>query len=322
MARFHASPAAVPPSQPAGQPLGTPLDLAANLFGRCGLDMAERAVELVRDWRPDCVVHSALDGAGPLAASALGVPLVRHTCAMGPPAPALTTGVWRRLEPLRHEYRVPDEPPVPLAVIDPGPPSVRLTSSDAVRPCRFVPFNGGGRLPDWLSRPSSRPRLCLTLGTVLPMIGAETIRTVLDAVSALDAEVVLTAGRADLSGVGALPDNVRPAGYVPLSVLLPACAAVVHHGGAGTAASALAVGLPQLALPLMADQFDVSAAIERSGAGVVEPAAEMTVDRLRDALRRLLTDDGLRARAAEVAAENAVLPGPADAMAQVLADAV
>jgi len=47
---------------------------------------------------------------------------------------------------------------------------------------------------------------------------------------------------------------VRP--YVPLSRLLPRARAIVHHGGTGTVAHALAAGIPQLVTPFVYDQFD------------------------------------------------------------------
>lgn len=300
---------------------GTPPQFAAMLFGACGEAMAEGVIELASDWRPDCVVHSALDGAGPIAAARLGVPLVRHTFAMGAMAPELTVALRQVLEPVWRKY---GEPAEPIAVIDPGPRSVRLVptsnaaagpASGLLLPCQFVPFNGSGALPTWLLRPSSpRPRLCLTLGTVIPRLSPTTMTMLLDAVSTLDVDVVLANGQADPAATGALPPNVRPAGYVPLSALLPTCAAIVHHGGAGTTATALATGLPQLALPHMADQFDVSAAIHRRGLALLESSTDTTPSRLRAAIDRVLTDPALRRQAAAVAAENAELPAPTTVM--------
>jgi rhamnosyltransferase subunit B len=54
-------------------------------------------------------------------------------------------------------------------------------------------------------------------------------------------------------GLGA---GVRYEQYVPFSSVFPHCAAVVHHGGIGTCAQALAAGVPQLVMPLAFDQPD------------------------------------------------------------------
>lgn len=53
--------------------------------------------------------------------------------------------------------------------------------------------------------------------------------------------------------------------YVPLSHVLPRCAAMVHHGGIGTCAQGLAAGVPQLTMPLGFDQPDNTTRLWRLG---------------------------------------------------------
>ncbi len=64
-----------------------------------------------------------------------------------------------------------------------------------------------------------------------------------------------------------LPDGVRHFAYIPFSQVLPRAAAVVHHGGVGTVAQALAAGVPQLVMPLAHDQPDNAARVRRLGVG-------------------------------------------------------
>jgi UDP:flavonoid glycosyltransferase YjiC (YdhE family) len=64
-----------------------------------------------------------------------------------------------------------------------------------------------------------------------------------------------------------LPASMMAIRRAPFARLLPRCAAIVHHGGIGTVASALAAGIPQLIAPFAYDQFDNAARIERMGAG-------------------------------------------------------
>jgi rhamnosyltransferase subunit B len=64
-----------------------------------------------------------------------------------------------------------------------------------------------------------------------------------------------------------LPPEVRHFDYAPFSLVLPRCTALVHHGGIGTMAQALAAGIPQLITPLAHDQFDNAARITRLKAG-------------------------------------------------------
>jgi rhamnosyltransferase subunit B len=52
-----------------------------------------------------------------------------------------------------------------------------------------------------------------------------------------------------------------------MSTLLPRSAALVHHGGIGTAAQALAAGIPQLVVPFAYDQFDNAERLRHLGCG-------------------------------------------------------
>lgn len=66
-----------------------------------------------------------------------------------------------------------------------------------------------------------------------------------------------------------LPPFIYSAAYVPFSRLLPRSAVLVHHGGIGTIAQALAAGTPQVAVPVVFDHADNSARMQRLGTGVV-----------------------------------------------------
>ena len=62
-----------------------------------------------------------------------------------------------------------------------------------------------------------------------------------------------------------LGDSARHEVYVPSHRSFPNCAAVVHHGGIGTCAQALAAGVPQLTMPLAFDQPDNATRLRRLG---------------------------------------------------------
>ena len=64
-----------------------------------------------------------------------------------------------------------------------------------------------------------------------------------------------------------LPPGLRHAEYAPFGSLLPRAAALVHHGGIGTAAQALRAGCPQLVMPMAFDQPDNAVRLERLGVG-------------------------------------------------------
>lgn len=76
---------------------------------------------------------------------------------------------------------------------------------------------------------------------------------VIAAARARGERVVLAGGWAGLTAPEA-PD-VHPIGEVNQQALFPRCAAVVHHGGAGTTTAAARAGVPQVITPRMFDQF-------------------------------------------------------------------
>jgi rhamnosyltransferase subunit B len=86
----------------------------------------------------------------------------------------------------------------------------------------------------------------------------------------------------------ALPASVLRVAYAPFSLLLPACAGLVHHGGIGTTAQALAAGIPQLIVPAAFDQFDQGARIGRLRAGSAIAPADFTVEKAAEAIGWLL----------------------------------
>ena len=85
-----------------------------------------------------------------------------------------------------------------------------------------------------------------------------------------------------------LPTGVRHAAYAPFGWLLPRAAAIVHHGGIGTAAQALRAGCPQLVSPMTFDQPDNAARLERLGVARTLSPAAFSGPRVADALDALL----------------------------------
>lgn len=98
---------------------------------------------------------------------------------------------------------------------------------------------------------------------------------------------VLLAGRAEEIPAG-LPPGVIHVPYAPLSRLLPDCAALVHHGGVGTVAQALAAGCPQLIVPVAFDHADEAERVVRLGVGRSLPRWLFTAGRARRAIEELV----------------------------------
>ena len=68
-----------------------------------------------------------------------------------------------------------------------------------------------------------------------------------------------------------LPPGCFHASHVEFSLLFPHCSAVVHHGGIGTTAKAIASGIPQIIIPRSHDQPDNGFRIQRLGLGRLLP---------------------------------------------------
>ncbi|MBN9690561.1 MAG: glycosyltransferase family 1 protein [Verrucomicrobia bacterium] len=105
-----------------------------------------------------------------------------------------------------------------------------------------------------------------------------------------------------------LPPQVLHCEFAPFQRLFPRCAAVVHHGGIGTTAKALAAGTPQLILPFAFDQLDNACRVKRLGAGQWLPTSQRRATDLAESIRRLLSPES-RARAAAIAAAGRGRPG-------------
>jgi len=107
-----------------------------------------------------------------------------------------------------------------------------------------------------------------------------------------------------------LPDHVRHVDFLPFRWLLPRAAALVHHGGIGSASQALAAGIPQVIMPLGFDQFDNLARVERLGVGTGLAPRRFRGPALADRLGRLLGDSSVAvacaALAAKIAAEDGI----------------
>ncbi len=91
-----------------------------------------------------------------------------------------------------------------------------------------------------------------------------------------------------------LPPHAHAVSYAPFDALLPRLAALVHHGGIGTTAQALAAGLPQAVLPFAHDQFDNATRLVKRGVGL-RLTARSSVRQWAQMLERLRNDASISA---------------------------
>jgi UDP:flavonoid glycosyltransferase YjiC (YdhE family) len=97
-----------------------------------------------------------------------------------------------------------------------------------------------------------------------------------------------------------LPDEIAYYDYLPFSAILPCAAAIVHHGGIGTAVQAMAAGIPQLVVPMAYDQPDHAARIERLGIGASLRPSQFRGKEAAHTLDQLLASREVKDRCATI----------------------
>lgn len=115
---------------------------------------------------------------------------------------------------------------------------------------------------------------------------------------ALIGQRAILAGDAISMDQARLPNHLLFARELPHAWLFPRVLAVVHHGGAGTTGAGLQAGIPNLIVPFTADQGFWGRRIAELGVGSKPiPLRRLTVDRLAEALKIIISDAEMRARA-------------------------
>ena len=188
-----------------------------------------------------------------------------------------------------------------------GPPDGAVL----VRPSEPTPADDGtaARLLEGLG--ASRPLVYVTLGTTYAD-EPNLFRTVLDGVAGAEVDAVVTTGpTVDPDSLGDYPDNIRITRFVPQTLLLSRCAAVVAHAGYGTTFGAMRLGLPMVTIPIASSDNAINAARLRDlGAAIAIGERDRSALAIRTALQRVLDEMSYRLAAQDVARELARTPGP------------
>jgi UDP:flavonoid glycosyltransferase YjiC (YdhE family) len=152
------------------------------------------------------------------------------------------------------------------------------------------------------------PPVVFTLGSSAVQQAGNFYRESLAAVRRLGCRAVLLVGSNPLQEP--LPAGTVAFPYAPFSKIFPRAAVIVHSGGMGTCAQALAAGRPMLVVPFAFDQPDNAARLQRLGVARAIPRKHYTARRASPELEHLLTDPAYTASAAgaarRIAEENGV----------------
>ncbi|MFF5364772.1 activator-dependent family glycosyltransferase [Streptomyces scabiei] len=340
-----AGPEAAPPPRPlparnpvqsdyGGDDPWAELDSAVNNFLRhcCPEPMLDDLVGFARSWHPDLVLWDWMTYAGAIAARACGAAharvlggtdalvQLRRAWRSGTPDDTRQDPLRAWLEPLLDRYGsdFAEDAVTGRWTVDTQPEWAWRPGGVHRVPVRHLAYNGPSVVPRELDAPPERPRVCITMGGSQRggTYSEASPAALLEAVADLDVEVVATFTAADLAD-RVLPDNVRTYDYVPLTALLPSCAAVVHHGGFGTMVSALESGVPQLVVPgeFWSNKWYGPVAyangLQEQGAGVyVADSDRLSPDLLRMRLKEVLDNPSYRAAAERLRREAFGTPAP------------
>jgi UDP:flavonoid glycosyltransferase YjiC (YdhE family) len=128
-----------------------------------------------------------------------------------------------------------------------------------------------------------------------------TTRVLLEAIARAGIRAIVSSGWAGLGAT--LPPECLAVGEVPHDALFSRLAGAVHHGGAGTTATAARAGIPQPIVPHMLDQFYWAHRTATLGIGPrAIPKRSLDGRRLAAGMMALTRDEGMRRAARSLGA--------------------
>jgi UDP:flavonoid glycosyltransferase YjiC (YdhE family) len=156
-------------------------------------------------------------------------------------------------------------------------------------PAALLDFLGSGPAPVYIG-----------FGSMSNRDPRETTELVVQALAQVGQRGVLLSGWGGLQKEN-LPGSIFMIDSVPHSWLFPRVSAVIHHGGASTTAAGLKAGVPSVVIPFMGDQPFWGQRVVDLGVGPSPiPRKRLTMERLANAIRETVTNEGMRQRAASL----------------------
>jgi UDP:flavonoid glycosyltransferase YjiC (YdhE family) len=286
-----------------------------------GPRMADDLIGLARAWKPGVIVRDPLEFGGYIAAEVCGLP---HATVLWAFYISAKAACPEAILELRQRYALPDDPGLDTLdsylALDFLPPSWAfpgLAYPPATHRFCAPPFDlgGGARPPDWMEALPHRPSVYATLGTTFNQSPA-TFQAILSALRGEPINLIVTVGRSmDPAQFGPQPEHVKIEQFIPQTLLLPHCDALIFHGGYNTLLAALWHGLPMVVIPMEAgDQWPTAQRCAGLGVGMLLEGSPPEPEAIRAAVKRALEEPGYRARARQLQREIKALPGLPEAV--------
>jgi len=227
--------------------------------------------------------------------------------------------------PLRSCRQVVESPLCNLIAVSPALCAKPADWGGNQQVCGFFALPDNARpwaMPDSLRQflDAGEPPVYLTFGSMSgierdPGLISQTTRLLVDAAQAAGCRAIVQARWDSVADIAEDP-NIYRIGPVPHSQVFPHCAAVVHHGGAGTTQTASGAGKPQVIVAHIADQYFWADALKRLGvAGRRLDRRSVSGASIGLAIRRTLASPTMALRAASLGRQLAAEDGVANAAA-------
>jgi len=160
-----------------------------------------------------------------------------------------------------------------------------------------LPTDADGEVMSWIA--AGTPPIFFGFGSSPVESPADTLAMITEACAQLGERALVCSPHADLVNA-AISEHVKVVRAMNYTAALPACRAVVHHGGTGTTAAGLRAGVPTLILWIADTQPYMGAAVKRLKVGATRRFLSTTEKSLVADLRTILAPQYLT-RAREIA---------------------
>ncbi|MEN9869653.1 MAG: hypothetical protein RLZZ171_636, partial [Cyanobacteriota bacterium] len=149
---------------------------------------------------------------------------------------------------------------------------------------------------------TGQPLIYASLGTLQNQL-LWIFEMIAQACADMDAQLAIAlGGGTNPAALSELPGNPIVVGYAPQLELLQRATLTITHAGLNTTLESLSNGVPMVAIPITNDQPGVAARIAWTGTGEVVPLKKVTVKKLQQAIKQVLTDNAYRQNALKLQA--------------------
>lgn len=215
---------------------------------------------------------------------------------LGRPLPKVTTVPWPLMASRPQDWRPEDEL---LAY-----PSLPAQTGDQLDPNLRAFLENGP------------PPVYLGLGSLGSGHGKGLLEVALDGLNTLGQRAIVSASM--MGEETELGEAFHVAGHIAHDQVFPRCAAVIHHGGAGTTDTCLRAGVPQVIQPHFLDQFWFAEQLKsKAVAPPALPTKRLSADRFASTLEAALSPE-MKARALELQSEALNVSGADDFVRSIL----